>query len=81
MTRLPKIFAATGLALMIGLVGCASDDVSASADGTGTLATEGELTCCQESAMDGKTECCGESIEGQYCPVTGAKLQEGESGH
>ncbi|RKY21245.1 MAG: hypothetical protein DRQ55_04890 [Planctomycetota bacterium] len=76
MTRLFKTLAVASLAVMLVTVACATDDVSASAEGEGTLSTEAELTCCQESAMAGETECCGESIEGQYCPVTGTKLED-----
>jgi len=78
MTRLPKILTAASLALMVGLVGCASDDVSASAETDGELITEAELTCCEQAEADGND--CGECPEGgaKVCPVTGATEGEHE---
>jgi hypothetical protein len=75
MIRISQILVVAGMAAMLSLAACASDGVSAT-DSQGTLTSEAELSCCQESAMDGKTECCGESIEGKYCPVTGQKVEE-----
>ena len=73
MIRISQILIVAGLFV---LAACGSTgDVAAEGQG-GSLSTEAELTCCQESAMSGKTECCGENIEGKYRPVTGQTVEE-----
>ena len=85
MTRLFKSLSVAGLAVLMLTVACATSDVSATAEGEGTLSTEAELNCCQQAEAAGK-ECtmkkcadkageCDMAAEGKVCPVTGQKIE------
>lgn len=66
-----KLFTALAASLLL-TVACAGTDVHGGTDSDVAVGTEADLSCCAQSIMDNKKECCGESLEGkQVCPVTG----------
>lgn len=70
-----KLLTAFSLALCVSLVGCASTDVQASADGSGELASDAEMSCCAKAILAEQSDCdsCGADVSNKVvCPASGA---------